>query len=238
MAQRRDGVLQIHFYYRMHFSGEDFFLLDLFLSCCTTSQMNCGLTSPCTLTKTSCSCRCLSEQAEGVCAPSPCTSRPPSVRQGNTLYVTEMLYRQTILSARVPWRFLKMAWCRPSLVSVHQIGNISFLFSCCTACCNASVLIETRPPAGKGDLIGADLPDHGQVIKTNADVKALTYCDLQYISVRALREVLELYPEYGSRFSSDIHHNLTYNLREGSEADVRHWINLLVSNNIPLLHQI
>jgi hypothetical protein len=59
------------------------------------------------------------------------------------------------------------------------------------------------------------------VIKTNADVKALTYCDLQHISVRALREVLGLYPEYGSRFSSDIHHNLTYNLREGSEAEVR-----------------
>lgn len=76
-------------------------------------------------------------------------------------------------------------------------------------------------PTGKGDLIGADLPEHDQVIKTNADVKALTYCDLQYISVRALREVLELYPEYSSRFSSDIHHNLTYNLREGSEADVR-----------------
>lgn len=58
------------------------------------------------------------------------------------------------------------------------------------------------------------------MIKTNADVKALTYCDLQYISVRALRDVLGLYPEYGSRFSSDIHHNLTYNLREGSETDV------------------
>ncbi|XP_074512253.1 potassium voltage-gated channel subfamily H member 4a [Sebastes fasciatus] len=72
---------------------------------------------------------------------------------------------------------------------------------------------------GKGDLIGADIPEQDQVIKTNADVKALTYCDLQYISVRALREVLGLYPEYGSRFSSDIHHNLTYNLREGSEAD-------------------
>ncbi|XP_051570592.1 potassium voltage-gated channel subfamily H member 4a isoform X1 [Myxocyprinus asiaticus] len=68
---------------------------------------------------------------------------------------------------------------------------------------------------GKGDLIGADLPGRDQVIKANADVKALTYCDLQYISVRALQEVLELYPEYGSRFNEDIHHNLTYNLREG-----------------------
>ncbi|TWW70227.1 potassium voltage-gated channel subfamily H member 4a isoform X2 [Takifugu flavidus] len=72
---------------------------------------------------------------------------------------------------------------------------------------------------GKGDLIGADLPEYEQVIKINADVKALTYCDLQYISVKALREVLELYPEYGSRFSADIHHNLTYNLREGCDAD-------------------
>ncbi|RVE69784.1 hypothetical protein OJAV_G00081300 [Oryzias javanicus] len=72
---------------------------------------------------------------------------------------------------------------------------------------------------GKGDLIGSDLPEHDQVIKTNADVKALTYCDLQYISVKALKEVLGLYPEYSSRFSFDIHFNLTYNLREGSEAN-------------------
>ncbi|TRY59827.1 hypothetical protein DNTS_035251 [Danionella cerebrum] len=68
---------------------------------------------------------------------------------------------------------------------------------------------------GKGDLIGADLPSKDQVIKANADVKALTYCDLQYISVRALQEVLELYPEYSNRFNEDIHQNLTYNLREG-----------------------
>nr|XP_040046807.1 potassium voltage-gated channel subfamily H member 8-like [Gasterosteus aculeatus aculeatus] len=39
------------------------------------------------------------------------------------------------------------------------------------------------------------------------------------ISVRALREVLRLYPEYGGRFSSDIHHNLTYNLREDTGSD-------------------
>ena len=58
------------------------------------------------------------------------------------------------------------------------------------------------------------------MIKTNADVKALTYCDLQYISVRALKDVLELYPEYASVFTSEIHHNLTYNLRQGSQDEV------------------
>lgn len=69
-------------------------------------------------------------------------------------------------------------------------------------------------------MIGSDLPGTDQVIKTNADVKALTYCDLQYISVRGLREVLELYSEYANVFTSDIHNNLTYNLREGSQDEV------------------
>ncbi|KAK5881304.1 hypothetical protein CesoFtcFv8_022119 [Champsocephalus esox] len=71
----------------------------------------------------------------------------------------------------------------------------------------------------KGNLFGSDLPGPDQVIKTNADVKALTYCDLQYINMRGLREVLELYPEYASVFTSNIHNNLTYNLREGSQDE-------------------
>ncbi|XP_016118610.1 potassium voltage-gated channel subfamily H member 8-like, partial [Sinocyclocheilus grahami] len=72
---------------------------------------------------------------------------------------------------------------------------------------------------GKGDLIGSDLPGQNHVIKTNADVKALTYCDLQYISMKGLSDVLELYTEYASIFTTDIHQNLTYNLREGSETE-------------------
>lgn len=73
---------------------------------------------------------------------------------------------------------------------------------------------------GKGDLIGSDYLTKEQVIKTNANVKALTYCDLQYISLKGLREVLRLYPEYAQKFISEIQHDLTYNLREGHSADV------------------
>nr|XP_033934345.1 potassium voltage-gated channel subfamily H member 8-like isoform X2 [Pseudochaenichthys georgianus] len=73
---------------------------------------------------------------------------------------------------------------------------------------------------GKGDLIGSDSLTKEQVIKTNANVKALTYCDLQYISLKGLREVLRLYPEYAQKFISEIQHDLTYNLREGHGADV------------------
>lgn len=77
----------------------------------------------------------------------------------------------------------------------------------------------TRP--GKGDLIGANMSVDDRVIKTNADVKALTYCDLQCINLRGLYEVLDLYPEYSHRFVQDITHDLTYNLREGQESHVR-----------------
>ncbi|KAM4717022.1 potassium voltage-gated channel subfamily H member 4a [Anableps anableps] len=112
---------------------------------------------------------------------------------------------------------IKTSFCAPGEYLIRHGDALHANYFVCSG--SLEVLKDGMVQAilGKGDLIGADLPEHDQVIKTNADVKALTYCDLQYISVKALRDVLRLYPEYGSRFSSDIHHNLTYNLREGSE---------------------
>ncbi|XP_029015691.1 potassium voltage-gated channel subfamily H member 4a [Betta splendens] len=114
---------------------------------------------------------------------------------------------------------IKTSFCAPGEYLIRHGDALQANYFVCSG--SLEVLKDGMVLAilGKGDLIGADLPERDQVIKTNADVKALTYCDLQYISVRALTEVLGLYPEYGSRFSSDIHHNLTYNLREGCKAD-------------------
>lgn len=50
-------------------------------------------------------------------------------------------------------------------------------------------------------------------------IKALTYCDLKCIHITGLIDVLRLYPEYQQEFANDIQHDLTYNLREGYEAD-------------------
>lgn len=74
--------------------------------------------------------------------------------------------------------------------------------------------------SGRGDLIGSDCLTQEEVIKTNACVKALTYCDLQYISLKGLREVLCLYPDYAQKFVTEIQHDLTYNLREGNSTEV------------------
>ena len=55
---------------------------------------------------------------------------------------------------------------------------------------SAHIYISLCVCAGKGDLIGANMSLDDRVIKTNADVKALTYCDLQCINLRGLYEVV------------------------------------------------
>ncbi|KAK9530335.1 hypothetical protein VZT92_011842 [Zoarces viviparus] len=114
---------------------------------------------------------------------------------------------------------IKTSFCVPGEYLIRQGDALHANYFVCSG--SLEVLKDSMVLAilGKGDLIGSDLPGTDQVIKTNADVKALTYCDLQYINVRGLKEVLELYPEYATVFTSDIHNNLTYNLREGSQDE-------------------
>uniref|UniRef100_A0A8D2KY57 Voltage-gated delayed rectifier potassium channel KCNH4 n=1 Tax=Varanus komodoensis TaxID=61221 RepID=A0A8D2KY57_VARKO len=114
---------------------------------------------------------------------------------------------------------IKTSFCAPGEYLLRQGDALQANYFVCSG--SLEVLKDNIVLAilGKGDLIGADLPSKDQVIKTNADVKALTYCDLQYISLRGLFEVLELYPEYSAKFMADIHQDLTFNLREGSEIE-------------------
>ncbi|XP_077481907.1 voltage-gated delayed rectifier potassium channel KCNH4-like isoform X2 [Stigmatopora argus] len=114
---------------------------------------------------------------------------------------------------------IKTSFCVPGEYLIRQGDALHANYFVCSG--SLEVLKDGMVLAilGKGDLIGCDLPESEQVIKTNADVKALTYCDLQYISVRGLREVLDLYPEYAGVFTSDIHNNITYNLRQGSQDE-------------------
>lgn len=69
-------------------------------------------------------------------------------------------------------------------------------------------------PTGGGNASGDIL------LKSSSDVRALTYCDLKCINMQGLVEVLRLYPEYQQQFANDIHHDLTFNVREGYEAEV------------------
>ncbi|NXJ69690.1 KCNH4 protein, partial [Rostratula benghalensis] len=114
---------------------------------------------------------------------------------------------------------IKTSFCAPGEYLLRQGDALQANYFVCSG--SLEVLKDNVVLAilGKGDLIGADLCSTDRVIKTNADVKALTYCDLQYVGLRGLCEVLQLYPEYASKFSVDIHQDLTFNLREGSEME-------------------
>lgn len=69
--------------------------------------------------------------------------------------------------------------------------------------------------SGKGDLFGTDLGYEEAIVKSNCDVKSLTYCDLQCIHLSGLRAVLDMYPEYSDKFKGELQNELTVNLREG-----------------------
>ncbi|XP_057684353.1 potassium voltage-gated channel subfamily H member 8 [Corythoichthys intestinalis] len=116
---------------------------------------------------------------------------------------------------------IKTTFCAPGEYLLREGDALQAIFFVCSG--SMEVLKDGMVLAilGKGDLIGANLSLDERVIKTNADVKALTYCDLQCINLKGLYEVLDLYPEYSHHFVQDIQQDLTYNLREGQETHVK-----------------
>ena len=79
---------------------------------------------------------------------------------------------------------------------------------------------------GKGDMVGTDvciqMSQIDAIVKSSCDVRALTYCDLKAIHIPGIVETMKLYPEFQEEFCNDIIHDLTYNIREGYEAEVSH----------------
>lgn len=70
---------------------------------------------------------------------------------------------------------------------------------------------------GKGAIIGSDLPEGDQLIRTNAGMKALSFCNLHYIRLDDLRDVLKHYPEDRNVFTTLSNNELTYNLSKCSQ---------------------
>lgn len=66
--------------------------------------------------------------------------------------------------------------------------------------------------AGKNDIFGEMVHLYAKPGKSNADVRALTYCDLHKIQREDLLEVLDMYPEFSDLFLTNL--ELTFNLRD------------------------
>ena len=93
---------------------------------------------------------------------------------------------------------------------------------------------------GKGDLVGCDIPFSlipEALIKSSSDVKALTYCDLKSIHVPGLLDVLKMYPEFAETFCTEIIHDLTFNLREGSQNETEGMLHGAHSLTLPSISE-
>uniref|UniRef100_A0A3B3RZR4 Voltage-gated inwardly rectifying potassium channel KCNH2 n=1 Tax=Paramormyrops kingsleyae TaxID=1676925 RepID=A0A3B3RZR4_9TELE len=69
---------------------------------------------------------------------------------------------------------------------------------------------------GKNDIFGEPINLYARPGKSNADVRALTYCDLHKIHREDVLEVLDMYPEFSDHFWSNL--EITFNLRDVSPA--------------------
>ena len=110
---------------------------------------------------------------------------------------------------------IQSEWC------IHDIYNRAF-----TQSIQSIHRIHILLTLGKGDLVGCDIPllqtptgNTTDVVKSSADVRALTYCFLECIHVPGLLQVLKLHTDFRAQFATDIQHDLTYNLRQGFEQD-------------------
>ncbi|KAG8447003.1 hypothetical protein GDO86_014446 [Hymenochirus boettgeri] len=65
---------------------------------------------------------------------------------------------------------------------------------------------------GKNDIFGEPISLFARPGKSNADVRALTYCDLHKIQREDLLEVLDMYPHFSDCFWSNL--EITFNLRD------------------------
>ncbi|KAL0966130.1 hypothetical protein UPYG_G00291270 [Umbra pygmaea] len=66
----------------------------------------------------------------------------------------------------------------------------------------------------KNDIFGEPINLYARSGKSNADVRALTYCDLHKIQREDMLEVLDMYPEFSDYFWGNL--EITFNLRDSA----------------------
>uniref|UniRef100_A0A8D0BE73 Voltage-gated inwardly rectifying potassium channel KCNH3 n=1 Tax=Salvator merianae TaxID=96440 RepID=A0A8D0BE73_SALMN len=115
---------------------------------------------------------------------------------------------------------VRTSFCTPGEYLIRQGDALQALYLVCSG--SMEVLKDGTVLAilGKGDLIGCHISSRKEVVQANADVRGLTYCDLQCLSLPGLFASLELYPEFASKFRRELPCELSYNLGGGNVFQV------------------
>ncbi|KAF5298054.1 hypothetical protein FQA39_LY11822 [Lamprigera yunnana] len=151
---------------------------------------------------------------------------------------------------------IRTNFCAPGEYLIHRGDALNYIYYICNGSMEVVQNNMVVAILGKGDLVGSDISTHLQyyvnnpgggvgggnvaadiIVKSSSDVHALTYCDLKCIHTSGLVEVLRLYPEYQQEFANDIQHDLTFNVREGYEAEQESDVNGVPSLTLPSISE-
>ncbi|XP_069107676.1 voltage-gated delayed rectifier potassium channel KCNH8-like isoform X2 [Argopecten irradians] len=111
----------------------------------------------------------------------------------------------------------RRAFSAPGEFIIHKGDAINYVYLLCSGSMEVLKTEMVVAILGKGDLFGTDINLEDPIGISCCDVRSLTYCELQGINIKGLAEVLNLYPDFAEKFSQDIRHDLTYNLKEGTD---------------------
>ncbi|XP_065155223.1 potassium voltage-gated channel subfamily H member 8-like isoform X3 [Atheta coriaria] len=150
---------------------------------------------------------------------------------------------------------IRANFCAPGEYLIHRGDALSSIYYICNGSMEVVQNDMVVAILGKGDLVGSDINFHLQytsngpssgggtggnndvIIKSSSEVRALTYCDLKCIHIHGLLDVLRLYPEFQQQFANDIQHDLTFNVREGYEAEQESDANGMPSLTLPSISE-
>ncbi|XP_065829990.1 potassium voltage-gated channel subfamily H member 1-like [Oscarella lobularis] len=106
---------------------------------------------------------------------------------------------------------LKRMHAAPGEDIVHRGDKLTKLYFVATGTVEILMKKEVVALLGKGDVFGQDFASDSASGKAWVDVRAVSYCDIHYISRSDFLDVLKSYPEFSTTFSENL--NLSYDVR-------------------------
>ncbi|CAH8826210.1 unnamed protein product [Trichobilharzia szidati] len=125
----------------------------------------------------------------------------------------------------------KLTFCTPGEYLIHTGDILRRLYFVSNGSLEVLEKDEVVALLGKNDWFGAFIDSDSTlnnassmsttstfpVIRSRCDVKSLTYCDLHYIDLITLSEILNQHPRFKAELKSYLYEDLSFNIQEGAE---------------------
>ncbi|TNN06408.1 Potassium voltage-gated channel subfamily H member 2 isoform 1 [Schistosoma japonicum] len=112
----------------------------------------------------------------------------------------------------------KLTFCTPGEYLIHTGDILRRLYFVSNGSLEVLERDEVVALLGKNDWFGAFVDPDIPIIRSKCDVKSLTYCDLHYIDLITLSEILNQHPRFKAELKNYLYEDLSFNIQEGAET--------------------